>query len=420
MAIRLKKEGHSVRVFVADENQRQNLEGLVEKTDDWKNELDWVGKGGLIIFDTIGYGKEQDDLREKGFSVVGGSAVGDKLENSRQFGQKILSLYGINTVPSVNFCNVEEAIEFVKKNKGPWVIKQNGHVDKTFNYVGHSEDNRDVESVLKSYFKNNQKDCNSIDLQKRIDGIEIGVGRYFNGTDWVGPIEMNVEHKNLCNGGLGPKTYEMGTLMWYDSNENNRFFKELLDKIKPVLIDGNFRGDIDINCIVNEEGIFPLEFTARFGFPALQLQSELHESPWGEFLKAVADGKPYDLKYKSGYGIVVLVAAPPFPYEAVGEKNSSLGMEVCFTDDFTEEDFSNVHLGEVSLRKEDGRDIYYISSQSGFVLHVTGSGRTIEEARSATCDRVKKIIIPKMFYRTDIGVKFLEEEKAKLEKWGWL
>jgi len=308
----------------------------------------------------------------------------------------------------------------VKKNKGPWVIKQNGHVDKTFNYVGRSEDNRDVESVLRSYFVNNKADCGSIDLQKRIDGIEIGVGRYFNGTDWVGPIEMNVEHKNLCNGDLGPKTYEMGTLMWYDADENNRFFKELLDKVKPVLIEGNFRGDVDINCIVNEEGVFPLEFTARFGFPALQLQSELHESPWGEFLKAVADGKPYDLKYKKGYGIAVLVATPPFPYEAVSEKNSSFGMEVCFADDFSEEDFEHVHLEEVSLKKEDGRDVYYIASHSGFVLHVTGSGKTIEDARSATCDRVKKIIIPKMFYRTDIGVKFLEEEKAKLQKWGWL
>ena len=31
-------------------------------------------------------------------------------------------------------------------------------------------------------------------------------------------------------------------------------------------------GYIDINCIVNNNGIYPLEFTARFGYPAISIQ----------------------------------------------------------------------------------------------------------------------------------------------------
>ena len=55
----------------------------------------------------------------------------------------------------------------------------------------------------------------SIVIQKKVEGVEIAVARFFNGSDWVGPIEINVEHKDLFNGNLGPKTGEMGTLLWY-------------------------------------------------------------------------------------------------------------------------------------------------------------------------------------------------------------
>src|SRR4030042_5379872 len=100
---RLKKEGHRVKVFIEEKNQRQNLEGMVEKISDWKKELKWVGKGGLIIFDSVGYGKIQDELRSQGYSVVGGSEGGDKLEDIRQHGQKILSVCGIRSMPSMTF-----------------------------------------------------------------------------------------------------------------------------------------------------------------------------------------------------------------------------------------------------------------------------------------------------------------------------
>jgi cystathionine beta-lyase family protein involved in aluminum resistance len=36
------------------------------------------------------------------------------------------------------------------------------------------------------------------------------VARFFNGNDWVGPIEINVEHKSFLNDNIGPLTAEMG------------------------------------------------------------------------------------------------------------------------------------------------------------------------------------------------------------------
>lgn len=417
LAYRLKKEGHNVRLFIDEKSQKQNYEGIVEKTSDWKKELEWVGSEGLIIFDSCGYGKEQDELRKKGFSVVGGSELADKLEHNRQYGQKIFSVCGISIVPSISFTSIEKAIEFVKNNKGPWVVKQNGHSDKLFNYVGSLEDGRDVIDVLKNYFEYEKDECNVIDLQRKIKGIEIGVARYFNGNDWVGPIEINLEHKDLFAGNLGPKTFEMGTLMWFDDDEKNKLFKTTLAKMKNYLKSIGFRGDIDINCIVNGKDLYPLEVTTRFGWPATHLHCELIESPMGEFLKAVADGKRYNLKYKKEFGIVALVATPPFPYQIQVKKYSSKGEKIYFKKEMPEDDFNRIHFEEVSMNKNGE---YFISSDSGFVLHVTNTGKTVGQARKKTMKIIDKIVIPKKFYRNDIGIRFEQVEGGNLKKWGWI
>lgn len=416
LCYRLKQEGNQVKLFICDEGQRQNFEGIVPKVDDWRKELKWVGKNeGLIVFDSTGFGSEQDSLRKEGYSVVGGCEVGDRLEDDRQFGESVLSACGVETIPSKSFISLDAAIAFVKKRKGEWVVKQNGHVSKIFNYVGQMNDGSDVIEVLKSYKKYNKHDSYRVELQKRIHGVEVGVARYFNGHDWVGPIEMNIEHKSLCVGGFGPKTYEMGTLMWYDNDENNKLFQETLSKLKGYLHKIGFRGDIDINCILNDEGIHPLEITARFGFPSTQLQSALHISPWGEFLKAVADGNPYNLQYHTGFGVVILLAAPPFPYLAISKKYSLQGVTVFFKEKLSSDELNHIHYEEVSKRKDGS---LFISGKNGFVLHVSGVGKTLEDARKQAYSLIEKIIVPKKFYRTDIGEKFLRQEWDLLKKWG--
>ena len=47
----LTKEGSSVKLYIEDEGRKESFENMVEKIDSWENELDWVGKDGLIIFD---------------------------------------------------------------------------------------------------------------------------------------------------------------------------------------------------------------------------------------------------------------------------------------------------------------------------------------------------------------------------------
>lgn len=421
VAYRIKQEGHDVRIFIQDKDRRDNFYNLLNQTDDWRKELAWVGTDGLIIFDDVGYGAIQDQLRKKGYTVFGGSLLGDRLEEDRLFAQHIFAQHGIPTVPSHTFQKIEQAIEFVEAHPRYWVIKQSDLASKSLNYVGVMPDGKDVISMLKNYQANNLRECEPIHLQERIFGVEIGVARYFNGNDWVGPIEMNIEHKKFFPGNLGPTTSEMGTLAWYDADiENNKLFQETLAKLKPYLLSSGFRGDIDINCIVNEKGAFPLEATPRFGSPIVQLHTEFHHSPWGEFLYAVARGEPYDLKWEPGFGLVVLLAVPPFPYAIKMRGVSSKGIDIAFKETFTTDDFQHIHFEEVSARKPDDFGSLYISDYSGYVLSATHIGKTVEEAREKTYSLIDKILIPKMFYREDIGLSFIKRDQALLRSWGYL
>ncbi|MFA6463826.1 MAG: hypothetical protein WCV55_02370 [Candidatus Paceibacterota bacterium] len=425
LAYVLTKEGNDVKLFIQDKNRRGNFENMVKKVNSWKKELTWVSKEGLIIFDGCGHGSVQDELREKGYSVVGSSEIGNKLENDRAYGDLIFKKNGLTTVKVINFNSLQKAINFVKKNRKKWVIKQNsvGTSLKGFNYVGMLDNADDVIDVLENYKSETKYGEGIITLQEKIDGIEIAVGRYFNGTDWVGPLEINLEHKKYFPGDLGPTTSEMGTVAWYDDNDDNKLFQQTLGKLKTYLQGINFRGDIDINCIVNEKGAFPLEATARFGSPIVHLQTAMHNSKWSDFLKAVADGKQYDLKWKKGYGVVIVVTVPtshPFPFTKAERYISPKGLKIYFSEEI-EKDMKNIHFEDVSLMKKNGKEYYYISDDRGYVLYVTSVKDSVEEARRDVYSILKdKIFIPKMFYRNDIGLKFIETDKDLLEKWGYM
>lgn len=422
LAYQLKKEGCDIRIFIKEKNDRGCFDGILNKTNNWRKDLKWVGKEGLIIFDDIGYGNIQDKLRKAGYLVIGGSGDGDKLELDRKYGQDVLKKMGvkINNLFKTEDFTIDSAIKFIEKNKGKWVLKQNNH-DEAVTYLSNKDDGSDLVNILENY-KNIFGSSYRCNLQKRITGIEIAIGRFFNGKDWIGPLVFNIEHKNLCNDDIGPLGGETGTLMWYEKDENKKLFQQTLNKIKPHLQKSNYKGYIDINCIVtNKTSVYPLEVTSRFGSSTNELQSELQISPWSKFLTAMAEGEDYKLKYKKGYGIAVALTVPPFPYKTSDKKITQKGISIFFDKEVLQEKkFDHIHFEEVSVKKNNGKDNYYIAGSTGYVLYITGSGKTIEKARKCVYKIIKKIIIPKMFYRTDIGLRFIRKDQKILKKWGWI
>jgi phosphoribosylamine-glycine ligase len=217
--------------------------------------------GTVIVLDDVGLGSKADQLRNEGKFVVGGSPYTDKLELDREFGQAELNLGGVDVLPSWNFTSFDEAIDFVRANPDRYVLKPSGKAqnEKELLFIGQEGDGKDVLQVLEHYRTNWSKKIKEFQIQKYAEGVEIAVGAFFNGKDFVMPLCVNFEHKRLFPHELGPSTGEMGTAIMY--TRDSPVFERTLLKMKDKLAASRYVGYIDINCIANGKGIWPLEWT---------------------------------------------------------------------------------------------------------------------------------------------------------------
>ncbi|MBI5412283.1 phosphoribosylamine--glycine ligase [Candidatus Peregrinibacteria bacterium] len=405
------KEGNEAKYCIEDPTEREGGDGFVTKTDNWEKEVDWAD---VIVFDDVmGLGAKAQKLRKQGKHVIGGTPYTDRLEDDRSFGQEELKKHGVSILPYTEFTSLKEAIRYVKKNPDEYVIKPSGDAQniKQLLFVGREDDGSDVIRVLMAYERTWKGQLKVFQLQKKVtSGVEIAVGAFFNGKEFIYPININFEHKKLFPGELGVSTGEMGTTMFWSGP--NKLFNSTLKKMEKPLRREGFVGYIDINCMVNGNGIYPLEFTARFGYPTISIQCDGMLTPVGEFLYDLARGAKPVLRTKSGFQLGVRVVVPPFPYKDSNTFNVySKNATVVFKKPQTE----GVHIEDIKLVNGE----WLVTGTAGVALIVVGCGSTMKQAQQQAYNRIQNILIPNMYYRTDIGDRWFEDSD-KLHNWGYL
>src|ERR1700751_1251064 len=313
IAWQVSKEGHEVRYYIQDKKERDIADGFVAKCKDWEKDAEWADI--LIFDDTLGQGEKAQALRAAGKKVIGGTPYSDRLEDDRSFGQEELKKAGVNIIPYFEFANFDDAIEHVAQNPGRYVIKPSGEAQnvKRRLFVGEEDDGQDVIYMLEAYKKALSDEIKVFQLQRRVTGVEVAVGAFFNGKNFIFPVNINFEHKKLFPGNIGPPTGEMGTSMFW--SEPNRLFTQTLLKMESKLAQEGYVGYIDLNCIVNNNGIYPLEFTSRFGYPTISIQQEGILTPISDFFWELANGLEPKWRTRSGFQLGVRIVVPPFPFD---------------------------------------------------------------------------------------------------------
>ncbi len=410
IAWQVSKEGNDVRLFIESESERPIGDGFVPKVDDWESHVDWAD---VIVFDDVlGQGAKAKALRDAGKNVVGGTPYTDRLEDDRSFGQEELKRHGVSIIPFREFSDFDSAIDYVRSSPAPYVIKPSGEAQniKRLLFVGQEDDGRDIIHVLESYKTAYADTVKVFQLQRRMRGVEVAVGAFFNGSEFMMPINVNFEHKLLFPGDIGPATGEMGTCMYWSGP--NRLFTATLAKLRDRLAEEKYVGYIDVNCIVNGQGIYPLEFTARFGYPTISIQADGLQMPVGDFLYGMASGELSRFKTRRGFQIGVRIVVPPFPYNDPKTFAANSEGRVII---FRKPNYDGIHIEDVRLVNGE----WVITGKSGVVLIATGFGISVKQAQAQAYQRVRNVLIPNMYYRTDIGDRWLEDHD-KLHSWGYL
>ena len=416
--MRLLAEGHEVRVSVSEDRAKGTMAGLVPRTEDWKAELGWIraaGDQGIVLFEAVseGLGALQDELRRDGFAVIGGSAFGDRLENDRAYAQGMLSELGLQVAGAREFADGEEADAFLAANPGRYVLKFSGpDFSSGDNYVGQRSDGQDVRAMLAARLRGLGGRPARFILMDFLEGIEMGVGAYFDGERFLTPACLDWEHKRFFAGDMGELTGEMGTVATFDRSEP--FFAATLARIAPLLRQHGHVGYVNLNTIVNGEGIWPLEFTCRFGYPGFAVLDPLQETPWGELFAAMVSHSQ-GFAAHPGFSVGVVLTTPPFPYSRK-EVDEPVGLPVFLDEALGPDDRRHLHYGEIGL---DG-DRLVTSGLYGWTMVATGTGASIETAKAAAYRRAGAVSIPSMRYRLDIGDRLIAGDYARLESLGFL
>jgi phosphoribosylamine--glycine ligase len=415
--MRLLADGHEVKVFVGEPLAHGTMAGLVEHTSSWQGELDWIkasGRDGIILFENVAEsrGELQDNLRKDGFNVIGGSGYGDRLENDRAFAQRVLTDIGLQTARVEEFDDLEIADEFLMKHPGRYVLKFNGpNFSSKDNYVGRLSNGADVRAVLSAKASQIQDNFSFI-LMEHVDGVEMGVGAYFDGQRFVGKACLDWEHKRFFPGNLGELTGEMGTIATFD--RSRRFFERTLNRMTPLLAAGGYCGYINLNTIVNRLGIWPLEFTCRFGYPGFAVLGPLQETNWADLFAAMAH-RTGAVRMRPGFCAAIVLTTPPFPYDRKAVEEP-VGLPVIFDGELRTKDRDHLYYREVGL--SNGRLV--TSGQYGWTMVATGVSGTIEAARNEAGALAEKIVIPNVRYRRDIGSDLIDRDFELVELFGML
>ena len=391
---------------------------MIHRIDDWRGELPWIkaaGHQGVILFESALKGEIQDELRRDGYQAIGGSSYGDQLESDREFGQKTLRDLGLKTAPSHRFTDFDTAIAFVQAAPARYVIKNNGaDAERTCSYVGEMDDGADIIALLRLR-RAQQIESAAPDfvLMDYLAGVEVGVGAYFNGERFLLPACMDWEHKRFFPDDLGELTGEMGTIVTYRGAE--KIFDATLALMADKLRAGRYCGYINLNLIANEQGLWPLEFTSRFGYPGYAICEALHLESWDKIFAKMLQRKATHISTHPGYAAGIVLTLPPFPYSH-GYAELSKGTPLQFRSSMTERQRENLHFCEVASK----HGHLVASGTTGCIAVATAQASSIDEARMQALAVAKQVVMPNLRYRKDIGQKLIDHDFSMLRDLGYL
>lgn len=398
IAQKLVEEGHEVNVWIKEPGFKFAGMGIVNRVTGWRPHLP---SADFVIADMVGFGNIAKTLDKFEVMHFGFNEIADTVELDRSKQMELFRKVGISIPETHEFSTPNEALDLLDEWGGAkgWVVKPSGNLDTGRTYHAHDKDT--YKWVLEQY-----SGSQSLVVQRFMDGVEISTEGWFNGSKWLEPFNHTFEEKRLFPNNLGPNTGCMGNVVVQAGND--KLVKEL-KKLTTFLSLANYRGPVDLNCIVNEQGIFALELTPRLGYDAIEALHEIMNEPMTDLLMGVASGSKENIRLKDGFvSMAVRLAIPPYPFKKADPNERGLPIKGLPSTK------TLAHYYLTDVHKE--RDKYKWAASDGALMKITGSAKSVKSARQLTMQRVKKVDVMGAFWRDDIGSR-VDSDVKQLQEW---
>jgi len=346
-----------------------------------------------------------DVLIEAGLRVFGPQAKAAQLEGSKGFTKDICAKYNIPTAAYGRFDNEAAALAYLAQQSIPIVVKADGLAAGKGVIVAASM--QEAETAVKDIFGGMFGAAGAeVVIEDCLVGEEASFFALCDGKSVV-PLATAQDHKQVGEGDTGPNTGGMGAYSPAPVMSDEMCQRTMDEIILPTVQAMNdmgapFKGVFFAGLMITEKGPELIEYNVRFGDPECQVLMMRMESDLVELLVASADGTLDGLesKWRDEVALSVVMAANGYPGDYA--KGSEIGKL-----DATQA-VDGVEIFHAGTKVEGNKTL----AIGGRVLNVTALGGSVSEAKDAAYDAVSKIDWPGGFYRSDIGWRAVEREKA--------
>ncbi len=344
-----------------------------------------------------------DLLGAFGVPVFGPKAAGAEIEGSKAFAKDLMDSHGI---PTGAYRVIESEIEaraYLDQVGAPVVVKADGLAAGKGVTVAKTVEEAIVavrESIVDEKFG---PAGYLVLIEEYLEGPECSLLAFTDG-ETVLPMLTAQDHKRALDNDEGPNTGGMGVyapVPTIDQATLSEMVSILERTVAGMRADGIvYRGVLYGGFIITADGPKVLEYNARFGDPETQVLLPLLETDLVDVLMATAEGRlsEIDLTWRDGFAISVVLASDGYPDSyPTGKVISGLDKAAAI------EGVTVYHAG--TERRDDGSFV----TSGGRVLNVTAVAPTFAEARDRAYRAVESIYFDGMHYRTDIGLRALQQ-----------
>jgi phosphoribosylamine--glycine ligase len=347
-----------------------------------------------------------DYFQARGLRCFGPSQGAAQLEGSKAFTKDFLARQNIPTAAYETFTEIEPAIDYIRKQGCPIVVKADGLAAGKGVILAQTE--AEAITAVEDMLAGNAfgEAGHRVVIEEFLTGEEAGFIVMVDGQNIL-PMATSQDHKARDNGDRGPNTGGMGAYspapVVTAAIEQRVMEQVIIPTVRGMAAEGNtYTGFLYAGLMIDPQGNSKvLEYNCRFGDPETQPIMMRLKSDLVALCQAAIDGKldsaSADWDERAAVGVVMAAAGYPGDYSK-GDAIDQLPAEAA----------ADARVFHAGTRLE-GQQVV---TCGGRVLCATALGNSVHEAQQKAYQLVQQTRWDGAYYRDDIGYRAIAREQA--------
>lgn len=351
-----------------------------------------------------------DLFQANNMAIFGPTKAAALLETSKAFCKDFLKKNHIPTADSETFTDINVALNYIKNQHYPLVIKADGLAAGKGVVIAENHtqaQNAICEMLAEKKFGDAS---GTILIEEFLEGEELSYIVMVDGKNIL-PLASSQDHKRLLDHDQGPNTGGMGAYspapLLTEELEKIILRKIISPSVRAMEKNGTpYTGFLYAGLMINAQGEPKvLEFNCRLGDPETQPLLMRLETDLVELISAAINKKlnKIEIIWDPRVALSVVMVAGGYP------EHYATGDAISGCDQTLTRDCKVFHAGTKRLNGK-------ITTQGGRVLAVTALAEDIQNAQKKAYKIVSSIRWPNAFYRKDIGFRALSEVNAREDR----